>query len=126
VNNNWGETYAKSKRNLISFGTLDAKGYRFSSQGEALKVSKGAIVVLKGQMSRCLYRLVENVQMGGAARGAIASDSSEKGVARRKWLMFASSIEGGRELSQSSQVKPLVLIFIKVEIVGINKHQKKK
>ena len=35
------------KRNLICLGTLDAKGYRYSSQGGILNVSKGAMVVLK-------------------------------------------------------------------------------
>lgn len=49
------------KRNLISLATLDASGYRYSSQDGALKVSKGAIV-LKGEISRGLYKLVGNVQ----------------------------------------------------------------
>jgi len=31
------------KRNLISLGTLDARGYQYSSQGGALKVSKEAV-----------------------------------------------------------------------------------
>ena len=37
------------KRNLISSSTLDSKGYKYTSEGGALKVSKGALVVMKGQ-----------------------------------------------------------------------------
>ena len=35
------------KRNLILFGTLDSKGYKYTSEGGALKLSKGALVVMK-------------------------------------------------------------------------------
>ena len=31
-------------RNMISLGTLDGRGYRYSSQGGAVKASKGAVV----------------------------------------------------------------------------------
>ena len=86
------------KRNLISLGTLDARGDRYSSQGGALKVSKGAMVVLKGEMSGGLYRLVGKVQTGGAIREATTSNSSKRHVARRKRVMFASSVKGGGDL----------------------------
>ena len=33
------------KRNLISLGTFDTRGYRYSSQGGALNVSKGVVLV---------------------------------------------------------------------------------
>ena len=36
------------KRNLISFSTLDSKGYKYTSEGGALKVTKGALIVMKG------------------------------------------------------------------------------
>jgi len=49
------------KRNLISLGPLDEKGYWYSSQGGALKFFKGAVVVLKGEISASLYKLVGNV-----------------------------------------------------------------
>jgi len=35
------------KRNLISLGTLDVKGYRYSSQAGDSNVSKGAKAVVK-------------------------------------------------------------------------------
>ena len=36
------------KRNLISLSTLDSKGYKHTGEGEALKVSKAVLIVIKG------------------------------------------------------------------------------
>jgi len=49
------------KRNLIYLGALDARGYLYASQGGALKVSKGAMVVLKGEICSDLYSHVGEV-----------------------------------------------------------------
>ena len=49
------------KINLISLGTSDAKGFRYSYRGGVLNISQGAMVFLKGEMSRGLYRLVRNM-----------------------------------------------------------------
>ena len=35
------------KRNLILFRTLDSKGYKYTGEGGALKLRKGALVVMK-------------------------------------------------------------------------------
>jgi len=48
-----------------------------------------------------LYRLVGDVQMGEAARKATTSDSSKIHLARRKRVMFASSIKGAGDLGRS-------------------------
>ena len=37
------------KRNLIYLSTLYSKGYKYTSEGGLLKVSKGALVMMKGQ-----------------------------------------------------------------------------
>ena len=37
------------EKNLISLGTLDSNGYGYKSEGGAIKVTKGAMVVMKGQ-----------------------------------------------------------------------------
>ncbi|KAG8488852.1 hypothetical protein CXB51_016759 [Gossypium anomalum] len=37
------------KRNLISLSTLDSKGYRYIAESGVLKISKGSIVMMKGQ-----------------------------------------------------------------------------
>jgi len=36
------------KRNLISLGTLDSNGCRYSAKGGVLKASKGALILMKG------------------------------------------------------------------------------
>ncbi|CAN1242735.1 Retrovirus-related Pol polyprotein from transposon TNT 1-94 [Linum perenne] len=38
------------KRNLISLSTLDSKGYKYTGEGGVLKVSKGSLVIMKGDM----------------------------------------------------------------------------
>ncbi|GJW03442.1 retrotransposon protein, putative, ty1-copia subclass [Tanacetum coccineum] len=46
------------KRNLISLSTLDLKGYKYSAVGGVLKVSKGALIVMKADIkSANLYHL---------------------------------------------------------------------
>ncbi|WVZ84769.1 hypothetical protein U9M48_031759 [Paspalum notatum var. saurae] len=45
-------------RNLISLSTLDLKGYKYSAEGGVLKVSRGSLVVMKGDIkSANLYLL---------------------------------------------------------------------
>ena len=46
------------KRNLISLSTLEAIGYKYTGEGGVLKISKGALVVMKGhQKTFMLYVL---------------------------------------------------------------------
>jgi len=45
------------KRNLISLGTLESKGCKYSAEGEVLKVSKGSRILLKGLRHGSLYVL---------------------------------------------------------------------
>ena len=46
------------KRNLISLNTFDAKGYKYIGEGGVLKISKLALVVIKGhQKTIVLYVL---------------------------------------------------------------------
>ena len=45
------------KKNLISLGVLDLDGYKFTGHNGMLKVFKGALVVMKAEKVRNLYRL---------------------------------------------------------------------
>jgi len=54
------------KRNLISLGELDSSGCKFTGQGGALKVSKGALVVMKEKINGNLYTLQGKVEMSQA------------------------------------------------------------
>nr|CAD1817878.1 unnamed protein product [Ananas comosus var. bracteatus] len=46
------------KKGLISLSELDNKGYKFTGQGGVIKVSKGALVVMKGIQVGNLYKLL--------------------------------------------------------------------
>jgi hypothetical protein len=45
------------KSNLISFGVLDSFGYKYASQGGALTLSKGSLVVMKATKFNNLYKI---------------------------------------------------------------------
>jgi hypothetical protein len=61
------------EKNLISLGTLDSNGYGYKSIGGVMKVTKGAMVVMNGQInSKNIYEL-----LGSTVVGEIASVESE-------------------------------------------------
>ena len=64
------------KKNLISLGISDSSGYKFTGQNGVLKVSKGALVVMKVEKVGNLYRLKGSSQVSEAA---IVSDKAEEG-----------------------------------------------
>lgn len=45
------------KRNLISLGMLDAQGYVYKAEGGVLKVTKGSMVMMRGELVNGLYKL---------------------------------------------------------------------
>ncbi|KAJ9547247.1 hypothetical protein OSB04_019790 [Centaurea solstitialis] len=55
------------KKNLISLGALDKKGFKYSGGGGVIRVTKGALVVMKGVMKDTLYFLEGNTIVGSAA-----------------------------------------------------------
>ncbi|KAG8501536.1 hypothetical protein CXB51_004015 [Gossypium anomalum] len=58
----------KLKINLISLSTLDLKGYRYTAETGVLKISKGSLVVMKGQKKTAkLYVLQGSIVTGDAA-----------------------------------------------------------
>uniref|UniRef100_A0A2N9GFK1 CCHC-type domain-containing protein n=1 Tax=Fagus sylvatica TaxID=28930 RepID=A0A2N9GFK1_FAGSY len=63
------------RKNLISLGTLDSKGYSYKSENGIMKVSKGAMVVMTGQkISSNVYKLLGNTILGGVAAVAESED----------------------------------------------------
>ena len=55
------------KKNLISLGTLDSNGYNYKSKNGLIKVSRGAIVVMKKQKVKGnICKLFGNTIVGGA------------------------------------------------------------
>ena len=55
------------KRNLVSLGTLDARGYTYKASGGAIRVMKGFLVVMKGRLENGLYVLQGSTVIGSVA-----------------------------------------------------------
>ena len=54
------------KKKLISSRVLDLNGYKFTGENGVLKVSKGALVVMKLEKVENLYRLKGSTQVSEA------------------------------------------------------------
>lgn len=64
------------KKNLISLGTLDGKGYKYTGEGGVLKISKGALVSMKGtRQAGKLYVLLGSTVIGDADVVSSLSDA---------------------------------------------------
>ena len=50
-------------KKLISLGVLDSRGHKFTRLSGVLKVSKGALVVMKAHITRNIYKLVGRTQV---------------------------------------------------------------
>jgi hypothetical protein len=72
-------------KNLISLSTLDAKGYKYSGGDGVLKVSKGSLIVMKGELkSLNLYHLHGTTITGDAT---VISNSPTNSDATNLWHM---------------------------------------
>ena len=55
------------RKNLILLGLLDDLSYSYSSNGGIMKITKGALMVMKGQKVSTLYKLIGNTVVGRVA-----------------------------------------------------------
>ena len=56
------------RKNLISLGTLYSNGFSYKYANGVMKMSKGVLIVMKGQkMEGNIYKLMGNTIVGGAA-----------------------------------------------------------
>ena len=88
------------KGNLISLGDLDSKEYKYTLEGGALKVSKNALIVMKGQKRTAnLYVLQGTIVIGDVV---VASKSMTNCDVTRLWhLRLGNTSENGMtELSR--------------------------
>ena len=53
------------KRNLISLSTLNAKGYKYIGKGGVLKISKRAIVMMKGHQKTTMFYVLQGSTVTG-------------------------------------------------------------
>jgi hypothetical protein len=107
------------RKNLISLGTLDSKGYNYKSENRIIKVSKGAMVVMTGQkISSNVYKLLGNTILGGVA--AVAESEDDDTLLWHMRLGHMSEC-GMRELHKRNQltgIKSCKLDFCKYCIMG--------
>ncbi|KAG8499473.1 hypothetical protein CXB51_005963 [Gossypium anomalum] len=73
------------KRNLISLSTLDSKGYRYTAESEVLKISKGSLVVMKGQRKIAKLYVLQGSTVTGDA--VVASSSLSDDDITKLWHM---------------------------------------
>jgi hypothetical protein len=59
-------------RNLISLSTLDAEGFKYSGSGRVLKVSKGSLVCLVGDMNSDKLYVLQGSTLHGSVSAATA------------------------------------------------------
>jgi len=64
------------KKNLLSLGTLRARGYKFSGADGGIKVTKGSIKILKGEQTTNLYKLIGSIIVGDASAATKKEDTT--------------------------------------------------
>ena len=65
-------------RNLISPSTLDVKGYKHPSPGRVLKVTKGSLVHMIGEMNSAKLYVLRGSTITSSVSAAITSDKSSR------------------------------------------------
>ncbi|KAK8944625.1 hypothetical protein KSP39_PZI007680 [Platanthera zijinensis] len=64
------------RKSLISLGTLEVTGCSYTDEGGYLKVKKGALLVMKGERSGTLYKLIGTTIAGDAAISETTDEDS--------------------------------------------------
>jgi hypothetical protein len=75
------------KKNLISLGTLDSLGYKYSGEGGVIRVSKCPLVMMQGNKVDGLYFL-----QGSTVTGLV-DISSDTTQLWHMWLSFSKQVE---------------------------------
>lgn len=65
------------KMNLILLGTMESKGYKYFGLNGVLRVTKGALVVIKGLRESMLYVLQGKIVTGSISVSRFAEENSK-------------------------------------------------
>lgn len=68
------------KRNLISLGTFDIKGYSYKASGGVMRVTKGCLVIMKGVIDNGIY-----VLQGSTIIGLTSTVQEKTNINSLKW-----------------------------------------
>ena len=102
------------KRNLISPSTLDVKGYKYTSEGGVLKISKGALVVMKGHKKIAMLYVLHDATVTGDV--VVASCSLSGDDITRLWHIHCKNPIGTPYLTRLADPNQIwgnvVLTFI--------------
>ncbi|KAK2974751.1 hypothetical protein RJ640_010011 [Escallonia rubra] len=90
------------KKNLISLGTLDSIDCSISIKGGVMKVSKGAMVIMKGQKTGNLHKLMGKTVIGGALVSTHAGSSNDNSKLWHKRLGHLSEGELHEQRTKST------------------------
>jgi 5'-3' exoribonuclease 2 len=74
-------------RNLISLSTLDAEGYKYSGSDGILKVSKGCLVCLKGDLNSAKSYVLRGCTLHGSDSAAAAAVTNNEPSKTNLWHM---------------------------------------
>ena len=77
------------RKNLISLGVLDDLEYSYSSEGRIMKITKGSLMVMKGQKVSMFYKLIENTVV---RRVAVTTSIESNTDDTKLWHMRLSHI----------------------------------
>ncbi|GLT72015.1 hypothetical protein SLA2020_439880 [Shorea laevis] len=91
------------KKNLISLGTLDSLGYKYSGEGGVIRVSNDSLIVMEGNKVDGLYFLQGSTVTGSDV--VSSSDNLESDTTRlwQMWLGHSMEVELQVEASQMVQ-----------------------
>ena len=64
------------KKNILSLGALEARGYKFSGADGGIKVTKGFMMTLKGEQIANFYKLTGNIIIGNASAATEKEDTT--------------------------------------------------
>jgi hypothetical protein len=90
------------KKNLISLGTLDSLGYKYSGEGGVIRVSNGSLVVMEGNKVDGLYFLQGSTVTG---LDVVSSSDNLESDTTRLWYISEST---------ASQYKQVIKLLNKI------------
>jgi len=76
------------KKNLLSLGALEARGYKFSGADGGIKVTRGSMMILKGKQTVNMYKLAGSIIVGDTLA------ATEKEDTTRLWHMRLGHMSG--------------------------------
>ncbi|KAL5799002.1 hypothetical protein ACOSQ2_003822 [Xanthoceras sorbifolium] len=81
----------RENKNLIFLGTLDSNGCKFSTEGGVLRVSKGALIVMKAKKTGSLYILQGSTITGSTV---VSKSSMPNSEVTKLWHMRLGHMSG--------------------------------